>query len=77
MIVIWIGVFIFIQAVVLIFALALGRSAARADREFERARLAEQNILSNSAERNESCKESHISPDTKPSTRFEHSRARS
>ncbi len=77
MIAIWTGIFIFIQAVVLIFALALGKAAARADREFERARIAEQRTWSDTPDRVERNKEHNISPDTQPSPRFEQSSAHS
>ena len=70
MIAIGIGIFLLIQAVVLVFALTLGKSAALADREFERARIAERRTWSNTPERIESNKEHQISLDTKPATRL-------
>jgi hypothetical protein len=49
MIAIWMGLFVFVQALVLIFVLGLCKSTAQADREFEWAWLAEQ-TLSNDSE---------------------------
>jgi hypothetical protein len=77
MIAIWIGIFLFISIVVLVFTLALCKSAALADREFERAWIADKKIWSNTPDWIESDKELFISPDTKPATRFEHSGAHS
>jgi hypothetical protein len=70
MIAIWIVILFFIPTVVLVFTLALCKSAALADREFERARTADQRTWSNKSEWIESNKEFHISPDTKPATRI-------
>ena len=75
MIAIWIGIFFFISTVVLVFTIALCKSAALADREYERARIADRRVRSNSPEWVESNKELHTSPDTKPATRFGHSSA--
>jgi hypothetical protein len=50
MIAIWIGTFFFIQAIVLVFSLTLGKSAALADREFERALVVEQRSRSHTPE---------------------------
>ena len=77
MIAIWIGIFLFIQAVVLVFALALGKSAALADREFERARIAEQRTRSHMPECIESNKEPRKSPRHKTCNSFKQSSAHS
>jgi len=61
------GVFVFIQLIVLVFALALCRSAARADKEFERARMADGHHWSHLPVNLESIPERQISPNTKPS----------
>jgi hypothetical protein len=70
MIAIGIGIFIFIQTLVLIFAFTMCKSAALADREFERARNAGQRAPSKAPEWIESKKEHQISPDTKTANRF-------
>jgi hypothetical protein len=77
MIAVWIGIFMFISIVVLVFTLALCKSAALADREFERARIADQRTWSKSPEWIDNNKELRVSPDTNPATRFEHSRVHS
>ena len=63
MIAIGIGIFVFIQLVVLTFVLALCKSAAKADEAFERARMADQKHWSNSPEHQKS-------PAAKPSGRL-------
>ncbi len=72
MVAIWIGILILVQLVVLVFALALCKSAARADREFERARNAEQWDRALAPEWLESKKAVQISPDTRPTARLNH-----
>ena len=74
---IWIGILIFVPSAVIIFILALCRSAALADRQFERARIANQRTWSNTPERIETYKDLHLSADTKPVPRLGHSRANS
>jgi hypothetical protein len=70
MIIIWIGILFFISSLVLVFTLALCKSAALADREFERARTADQRTWSITSESIESNKELHISTEIKPVPRF-------
>jgi hypothetical protein len=70
---IWIGILFIIFMVVLIFTLTLCKAAALADREYERARMAEQRIWSHTPVRIESNKDLQISPDTQPVTSFGHS----
>jgi hypothetical protein len=77
MIAIGIGIFFFIQTLVLIFAFTMCKSAALADREFERARNSGQRTTSRTSEWIENKKEHQISPDTKPVTRFGTSNAHS
>jgi hypothetical protein len=66
---IWIGIFFFIQAIVLFFALTLGKSAARADIEFVRAHIIEQRSGLITVDRIEGI-DHQISPDTKPASRL-------
>ena len=75
MIAIWIAIFVIIQALFLIFAITLCKSAALADREFERARSREARNQSHGSERAGSKVDSHLSPDTKPATRLGYSRS--
>jgi hypothetical protein len=70
---IWISILISIFMVVLFFVLALCRAAALGDREYIRARMAEQRSWSHSPQRIESDKDLQISPDTQPVTSFGHS----
>ena len=72
MIAIWIGIFFFTQAVVLVFTLVLGKSAALADREFERARTADQRPWFNSPDWIDDTKEL-INPVTKSTTCYGYS----
>jgi hypothetical protein len=70
MIAIGIGVFVFIQFIVLAFVLALCRSAARGDKEFERARMSDRHHWSNNPESLTSESNRQTSPNTKPSARL-------
>ncbi len=49
MVALWIIIIVLIQSVVLVFALSLCKSAALADRQFEKARQAEQHKWATSA----------------------------
>jgi hypothetical protein len=75
MIAIWIGIFLIVQAIVLVFALALGKSAALADKEFERARMKSQSNGSSKVERDANNTEFYRSPDSKPASRLGYSRS--
>lgn len=70
MIGVWIAVFLIIQFFVLVFVLALCRSAALTDREFDRARIREHRAWSNTPEWVEGNKEVYVSADMKTATRF-------
>ena len=67
MIILEIGAFIFIPLALLVFVLALSRAAAIGDQQFERARLADRNHWSESAEYAQSNQARQISPDTRSS----------
>jgi hypothetical protein len=69
-----IGIILFIFTGVLFFTLALCRSAAKADRAYERARLAERRTWPMSAELLEAHKEINAATDTKTDQVFEHSK---
>ncbi len=72
MILVAVGIFICIQILVLIFVLALSRSAAISDKQVEKAILNEQVNSSSSVQWVESQEIQNISPDTKPSAHFEY-----
>jgi len=74
MIAIWIAIFVIIQALVLIFAFTLCKSAALADRAYERARLTDRSTRLHTPDRVDSQTGSHLSPDTKPASRLGYSR---
>lgn len=75
MIAIWIAIFVIIQALVLVFAFTLCKSAALADREFERARSYETRNQTHTRERTGNKIDSHLSPDSKPVTRLGYTRS--
>jgi len=74
MVAIGIGIFLIVQAIVLVFAFTLCKSAAMADREYERARIADSRTRSNVAGRAVSHTESRLSPETKPASRLGYTR---
>ena len=70
MIAVWIIIFVVIPVIVLLFILAMCKSAARADRDIEHARSAEQRTWLNSDEWIENKKEHPISTDKKRVQRY-------
>ena len=70
MIAVWIIIFFVIPVIVLLFILAMCKSAARADRDIERARSTERSTWSNSEEWIENKKGHPLSPDSKRVQRY-------
>ena len=73
MIAIWVGIFFFIQAVILGFTLMMCKSAALADREYMRALIIDQRTRVNTLEQIENNNELNFYADTQSVTRFGYS----